>query len=469
MTRHSWHSWIGSSLALALVAAPLCAQQPSRAALVTRIDSLAADFISATHTPAVSVAVLRRSDTLGRKGYGDASIAPRREATAATVYRIGSITKQFTSAAIMRLIERGQASLDDPMSKYLPDVPTHGRVVTIRRLLNHTSGIHSYTSEPEWMKHWAEDLTPRQIVAFVDHDSLDFEPGTKWLYDNTGYVLLGMIVEKITGEPYASYLQHDLFAPLGLRQTSYCPTSPTDPSFAAGYSSAGGTVKPAVFLSMTQPFAAGALCSTVRDLVIWQRALAGGRVVNARSYEQMTTPEKLTTGAPLSYGFGLAPGTLGGHRSIGHGGGVNGFTTSSMYFPDDSVNVVVFSNSDRGPDPLALNIARVVFGMPPVAAPKPLVAVPLPDADRDRVVGTYDLVTPGGGTFVIHIMVENGQLMTQAEGPGQGKFPLVYLGNLQFGASFDPSLRVTFISENGAITKMRLAQRGGTMEGARRP
>jgi D-alanyl-D-alanine carboxypeptidase len=220
---------------------------------------------------------------------------------------------------------------------------------------------------------------------------------------------------------------------------------------------------------MTHPFSAGALCSTVRDLVIWQRALAGGRVVNARSYALMTTADTLNNGKRLSYGFGLVPGMLGTHRSVGHGGGVNGFTTSSIYFPDDSVNVVVFSNSDRGPDPLALNISRAVFGIPLVAAPKPLVAVPLPDADRDRLPGIYDLVPTGGGKFDIHIMVENGQLMTQAEGQWQGKFPLVYLGNLQFGASFDPSIRVTFISENGVITKMRLEQGGGTMEGARRP
>jgi len=464
----SMHFLKASSLALAVFAASVSAQQPSAATLAARVDSLAADFLSSSHTPAVSVAVLRGKDTLVMKGYGDASIDPRRQATVSTVYRIGSITKQFTSAAIMRLIERGKLSLDDPMSKYLPDVPLHGHTVTIRQLLNHTSGIHSYTSDAAWAKTWAQDLTPRQIVAFVDKDTFDFAPGAEWRYNNTGYVLLDMIIEKITGEPYAAYLQHDLFTPLGLRQTSYCPTRPTDASFAAGYSSTGGNAKPAEFLSMTHPFSAGALCSTVRDLVIWQRALAGGRVVNARSYALMTIPDTLNNGKRLSYGFGLAPGALGAHRSIGHGGGVHGFTTSSIFFPDDSVNVVVFSNSDRGPDALALNIGRAVFGIPLVAGPKPLVAVPLSDADRDRLPGVYDLAPPGGGKFVIHIMVENGQLMSQAEGPGQGKFPLVHVGNLQFGAAFDPRLRLTFIAENGKIVKLRLEQ-GGTMEGPRRP
>jgi D-alanyl-D-alanine carboxypeptidase len=456
-------------LLVALAAAPSGAQQPSSATLTARVDSLVLDYKDRTHSPAVSVAVLRGTDTLVMKGYGLASITPMTQATPSTVYRIGSITKQFTSSGIMRLIERGKLSLDDPMSKFLPDVPLHGHVVTIRQLLNHTSGIHSYTSVRDWQGTWEQDLTPRQIVAFVDKDTFDFAPGTRWLYNNTGYVLLGMIIEKVTGESYAAFLQHEFFTPLGLKQTSYCPSRPTDPSFAAGYSSRSGNPRPAAFLSMTHPFSAGALCSTVRDLVVWQRALAGGRVVNAKSYALMTTADTLNTGTRLSYGFGLVPGQLGTHRSIGHGGSVNGFTTASVYFPDDNVNVVVFTNSDGGPDPLAMNISRAVFGMPLVTGPKPLVAVALADSLRDRLPGVYELATPAGGKFVIHVMVENGQLMSQAEGPGQGKFPLVHVGNLQFGASFDPSLRVTFLSENGTITKVRVEQGGGTMEGPRRP
>ncbi len=458
-----------SMISLTLASGLANAQQPSKGVVATRVDSLAAAFLADSHTPAISIAVLRGSDTLVMKGYGDASVELHRPATASTVYRIGSITKQFTSSEIMRLAERGKLSIDDPITKYLPDVPTHGQTITIRRLLNHTSGVHNYTAKPEWQKHWAEEMTPRQIVAFVDNDSLDFKPGDAWSYSNTGYVLLGMIIEKVTGEPYSKYVQHDLFTPLGLKQTSYCVNRPTDPSFADGYSAASEAVKPAEFLSMTQPHGAGALCSTVRDLVIWQRALMGGRVVNAHSYALMTTPDTLNNGKPLNYGFGLTAGKLGTHRSIGHSGGINGFTTASVYFPDDSVNVVVFSNADKGPDGLAQNVARAVFGMPLVSPPKPVVAVTLPDSIRDKLPGIYDLAPPGGGKFVIHIAVENGQVVTQAEGQGQGKFPLIYAGNWVFGAAFDPSLRVTFISENGAVTKMRLAQGGGTMEGPRRP
>ena len=462
-------SLIGSLVALASAASIAGAQQPSRAALTSRIDSLANAFIADTHTPAISVAVLRGSDTIVMKGYGEASVELHRAATPSTVYRIGSITKQFTSSEIMRLAERGKLSIDDPITKYLPDVPTHGRTITIRRLLNHTSGVHNYTAEPAWQQTWGKPLSPRQIVAFVDHDSLDFNPGDKWSYSNTGYVLLGMVIEKVTGETYANYLEHDLFKPLGLTQTSYCSNHPSDPTFADGYSTESGAVKPAAFLDMTHPHGAGALCSTVRDLVKWQRALEGGRVVSAKSYALMTTPDTLNNGKPLTYGFGLGVGKLGTHREISHGGGINGFTTAGAFYPDDSLNVAVFSNADRGPSLLAINIARTVFAMPLVTPPKPVAAVPLPDSVRDRVAGVYELAAPNGGKFVVHIMVENGQVMTQAEGQGQGKFPLIYAGNMTFGAAFDPSLRVTFIGENGKVTRMRLAQGGGTMEGPRRP
>jgi CubicO group peptidase (beta-lactamase class C family) len=351
-------------LLLAAVASTAQAQESDDAALVARIDSLARDYMTLKKAPAVSIAVLRGKDTLVMKGYGLANREANRAATASTIYRIGSLTKQFTAAGIMREVEQGKLSLADPVAKYLPDVPTHGRRITVRQLLTHTSGIHNYTESPEWAKHRTEDMTPRQIVAFVDKDTLDFAPGTKYSYSNTGYVLLGMVLEKVTGRPYAAYLEREFFKPLGLSQTSYCPQRPTDPQFASGYAASTGTVKPAEPLSMTLPFSAGALCSTVRDLVKWHRALLDGRVVGARSYSLMTTADTLNNGSPIDYGFGLVPGQLGGKRTIGHSGSINGFTTYGLYMPDESLNVVVLTNSDGRPGRLAQNIARVVVGIP---------------------------------------------------------------------------------------------------------
>jgi CubicO group peptidase (beta-lactamase class C family) len=305
------------------------------------------------------------------RGYGYADLQAKRLAGPTTVYEIGSITKQFTSSAIMRLVEQGRIGLEDDLSRYLPTFPLHGRHVTIRELLNHTSGIHSYTSIPAWRPHWAEDLTPDSIVGFVAADSFDFAPGSAWRYNNTGYVLLGMVIEKVTGEPYARYLDEQFFKPLGLRQTTYCPAQRLrDTSYANGYSAHGTQLVPAEYLSMTHPFSAGALCSSVKDYLIWQRALHGGKVVSAHSYAQMTTPDTLTNGKPLTYGFGLAVADIGGHRVITHSGGINGYTTSQMYLPADSLSVIVFTNTDsRGPDFTAMNIARVVLGLPLVTRP----------------------------------------------------------------------------------------------------
>jgi len=399
------------SAALPALASPTRAQE-SDGAIIARIDSLTKDYMTLRKAPAVSIAVVRGRDTLVMRGYGLASREANRAATASTIYRIGSLTKQFTAAGIMREVEQGKVSLNDPVSKYLPDVPTHGQRITVRQLLTHTSGVHNYTDSPEWVKHLTEDVTPRQIVAFVDKDTLDFAPGTKYSYSNTGYVLLGMILEKVTGRPYAAYLEREFFKPLGLTQTSYCPQHPTDPQFADGYAAASGSVKPAAPLSMTQPFSAGALCSTVRDLVKWHRALQDGRVVGARSYSLMTTADTLNNGSRINYGFGLVPGQLGSERTISHSGGINGFTTYGMYLPDQSLNVVVLTNSDGGPGPLAQNIARAMIGMPLVPLPKPLVAVTLADSLRDRLPGVYDF-----GRIVLHVTVE-GRILERVRIPG---------------------------------------------------
>jgi len=447
------------------VASPVYAQEPAGAPLIKRIDSLVNDYMTVKKVPAVSVAVLHGQDTVVMRRYGLASREANRQADASTVYEIGSITKQFTSSGIMRLVERGKVSLDDPISKYVPDLPAHEQNVKIRQLLNHTSGVHNYTSSPEWAKTWKDDYTPRQIVAFVDKDTLDFPSGTRYSYSNTGYVLLGMVIEKASGQPYATFVQREFFGPLGLTQTSYCPSRATDPHFAVGYQMKGDTMRTADYLSMTHPFAAGAICSTVRDLVKWQRALVAGKVVSAKSFEQMTTPYSLPGGRRMNYGFGLTVSQMGSKKVVAHGGGIFGFTTAGMFIPEDQINVAVFTNSEGGPDALAANIARAVMGIPLVTPPKVPTAVPLRDIDRDRIPGVYDF-----GQLVIHVTVEGGRLMAQAEGQGQGKFPLIHVGGLKFGAQVDPTLFITFVDENGTITKAQFTQRGSPpVEGTRKP
>jgi CubicO group peptidase (beta-lactamase class C family) len=443
----------------------------TRDAFRPRADSLVLTYLAESHAPGASFAVIRGNDTLAYGAYGLANVEAARAPTAATIYEIGSNTKQFTSAAIMKLVEQGRVKLDDDLSKFVPQFPLHGKRVSIRQLLTHTSGIHDYTSSPEWSKTWNDALSPDAIIKFVAADTFDFAPGTAYRYDNTGYVLLGMVIEKATGEKYASYLDAQFFKPLGLRQTSYCPSRTSDPAFALGYTKGANGTEHAQFMDLSHPFAAGALCSTVGDFAKWQRALAGGRVVSAASYALMSTADTLSNGRKINYGFGLVPGMLDGHKTVSHTGGIPGFATAAAYVADDSLSVVVFTNFDReSPQRLVQNLLRVAYGEAPVAtrdAPARGTVAALSPADRDAIVGTYTLQLPDGQPLPIKFFVDGTRLMSQAQ--GQPATEIHYLGNHAFGVAFDPALRFTFTIDAGKATKVTLLQGGATIEGPRVP
>jgi D-alanyl-D-alanine carboxypeptidase len=365
---HACHPRLLAALLALYAAAPasgaLVQTRGPRARLVATIDSLAAAFLADGPVAGVSVGVVKGTDTIVMKGYGLADIENDVPASARTVYRIGSITKQFTAAAVMRLVDEGKLALDDTLGKLLPNVVPAWRGISLRRLLNHTSGIRSYTSlGPRWQRRWREDMTPDTIVGLVRDDTLDFAPGARWRYNNTGYVLLGMIIERVAGKPYATYLEEAVYRPLGLSQTYYCSERPIIKNRARGYQRDGRQLVNAEYLSMTQPFSAGALCSTVGDLIAWQRALVGGRVVRPASYAAMTTPEPLDDGKPLTYGYGLGVGTFEKRRRVSHGGGIHGFNTELAYYPDDTLHVVVLANTQSNPGRLAEQIARAALGL----------------------------------------------------------------------------------------------------------
>lgn len=316
----------------------------TREAFRPRADSLVYTYLAESRAPSASFAVIRGSDTLAFGAHGLANVDAWRAPTATTIYEIGSITKQYTSAAVMKLVEQGKVKLDDDLSKFVPQLPLQGRKVSIRQLLNHTSGIHSYTSSPGWQKTWGDALSPDAIIKFVAADTFDFAPGSAYRYNNTGYVLLGMVIEKASGQKYANYLDAQFFNPLGLSRTSYCPSKTIDPSFALGYSKGANGIQRAQFLDLSHPFAAGALCSTVGDYVKWQRALVAGKVVSPASYTLMSSADTLNSGRKINYGFGLVPGMFNGHTTVSHTGGIPGFATAETWVPDDSLSIVVFTN-----------------------------------------------------------------------------------------------------------------------------
>ena len=351
---------------LALAAAPLGAQRPSRAAVRARVDSLAAAFLASGQAPGVAIAVVRGRDTLVLAGYGTADVERRVPVRPNTVFRVGSVAKQFTASLVLRLVERGVVTLDDPIGRHLAALPAAWRGVTIHQLLNHTSGIPSYTNAPSWQGQFAERLTPAQMVAITAGDTMEFAPGTRWSYNNTGYVLLGVLLERKLGRPYAELLQSELARPLALRATRYCADADTTAAIVAhGYFRDSAGVRRAPYLHMSQPFSAGALCSTAGDLARWNAALAGGRVVRPASYAAMTGPGAVGAGAPVRYGYGLIADTLAGRRVVTHGGTIFGFLSANAYLPDDSLSVTVLANaSPSDPGTLLRDIARVALGVP---------------------------------------------------------------------------------------------------------
>lgn len=442
---------------------------PSRAVVVARLDSLARDFLHEAPAVGASVAVVKGSDTLLLEGVGERDRTRHLPADTGTIYRIGSITKQFTATAVMRLVDAGRLRLTDSLRTLLPQYP-QWRAVTLRQLFTHTSGIHSYTSDTGWARTWSKDLSPTAIVAFVAKDTLDFAPGTRWRYNNTGYILLGMVLERVTGVPYADLLRRDFFTPLGMRSATYCPSRPTRSDYALGYDLTAGTIVPARYLSMTHPYSAGALCMSVPDFLRWQTALTSGRVVPAATYARMSVSDTLDTGEKTNYGFALMPARLGTHSVVHHGGDVHGFSAEQLWLPDDTLRVIVFTNTlGSNPKFLADNLASAVLGLPLRTKTKLPASVVLAAGDRARYEGTYDIVLPSGRVLPVNVFSDANGLSAKGEGPGQGTFRLVYLGGDTFGAEFDASLRVTILFDGKQPVKAVMQQGGVTMEGPRRP
>jgi len=279
-------------------------------------------------------------------GYGYANNEAKIPAGTDTVYMLGSVTKQFTAAAIMHLMEQGALGLDDPISQYLTDIPQRWEIVTIRQLLNHTGGIPNYSTDSMGFD-ISQFYTPEELmVKFTKWNLLDFAPGTRWEYSNRGYFLLGMIVKQITGLDYSDYLQQQILEPLGLEHTNSCLK--LTQNLAQGYriKTLGGEIESAPTLNASVAYGAGDLCSTAEDLLEWQEALATGHVVSEESYQMMITPIELPDGTQTGYGFGLEIAEKDGRLVIFHAGGIpSGFMTLLSSYPDENYGIVLLTNT----------------------------------------------------------------------------------------------------------------------------
>jgi CubicO group peptidase (beta-lactamase class C family) len=330
-----------------------------------------------------SVLVVKDGKTLIDQGYGSADLEWNIPNTPTTKFRLGSITKQFTATSVLLLQERGKLNIDDPISKYLPDAPAAWSKITIYNVLTHTSGIPSFTGFPDYRSTEWNDTNPTELVLRFRDKPLDFEPGTKFSYSNSGYVLLGYLIEKVSGQTYADFLQQNIFTPLNMKDTGIDSNAAILPQRAQGYRRSPRGIEHDGYISMTIPFSAGALYSTTGDLLKWEQALFGGKVLNPESLARMTTPFK------SDYGLGLFIRTADGHKVITHGGGIEGFNTSLNYYPDDKLTVIVLGNLTGGaPDQVANYIGKVALGQPVILTSERK-EITLPAEKLSDYVGTY--------------------------------------------------------------------------------
>jgi CubicO group peptidase (beta-lactamase class C family) len=359
--------------------------------------------------PGASVLIMERGEIVHQAGYGLANVELGVPITKETVFRIGSVTKQFTATGIMLLEQRGQLSTSDPIKKYLPDYPTHGHNITIDHLLRHTSGIKSYTGIPDYMNTGIrDDLTTDELIDVFDNLPMEFAPGDQWNYNNSGYVLLGAIIEVVSGTRYEDFIAEQIAGPLGLTSTVYGGPKLV-PNRASGYElDDDGNVVNAGFLSMTQPHAAGALLSTTGDLLAWHNALTGGEFIHDSSYIKMTSPSELNDGQRYPYGYGLSLGTLRGHRSIAHGGGIHGFACYTLWLPDEDVYIAILTNgAAEGPGPTT--VASLVTAMY-IGDPYPeRKATDLSEADLNGLTGRFQ----AEHFPAVEIRIEAGQLIME--------------------------------------------------------
>lgn len=316
------------------------------------VDRAALRHLETTKTPGVSIGIYVGGQPILEKAYGLANIETDAQAQPETIYRIGSLTKVFTSTLILQLMEEGKLKLDDPASKYLPELPKPFEKVTIRQLLSHTSGTKNYTEQVSPLSGMREATTPKKIIELAAKEPLDFAPGTKWSYSNTGYVILGEIVAKLDGKPWANALDDRIAKPLGLESTRASSLGKITKGRAAGYGL--GPVN-AVFMDLSWASSAGMMESTVGDLGQFIDKV-GTKLLKPETFALATTP------APSSPGYGLGWGIrdIGGRKLLFHGGGINGFSSEFLNLPDKKLTIVVLTNSDAGnPEPLAMELLRL--------------------------------------------------------------------------------------------------------------
>ncbi|MDX2220526.1 MAG: serine hydrolase [Burkholderiales bacterium] len=407
--------------------------------------------------PGAAIIVVKDGKTVLRKGYGLADTEKKVPIQPGDVFRLGSMTKQFTAVAILMLAEEGKLSVQDEITRFVPDYPTQGKKITVEHLLTHTSGIKSYTNMPGFRTIVNKDMKPLEVVDFFKNEPMEFAPGERYAYNNSGYFLLGIIIEKVSGMSYADFVAKRIFEPLGMTHTAFEGFERNGVKRIAGYGRGRAGFEPARPMSMTQPYAAGSLVSTVDDLARWDAAITAGKLLKPASWKRAFTPYVLNNGKPTDYGYGWQIRKFQGEELIEHGGAINGFHTQGMRLPASRVYVAVLTNR-LGARPAsefhAERAAAIALGKP-LMEPK---AIKLTTAALDAFEGTYRIDEKEN-----RIIVRDGeQLILQR---GGGRVPMASYAENEFFLPDYSHTRYRFVKgDDGKVKHLVVLDTSGKEE-----
>jgi len=450
--------WLVLFLFIGFALAPAdSAQAPGQVSgsdLSAQINKLLSDVYKPGQ-PGAAVLVKKQGKVILRRGYGLANLELNIPIEPDMIFRLGSITKQFTAVAILMLAEEGKLSLQDEITRFLPDYPTQGKKIIVEHLLTHTSGIKSYTDLPEWLPLQRKDMTVSEVIDISKDKPMEFSPGERWEYCNSGYILLGAIIEKVSGKAYADFLQERIFGPLSLKSSCYDSTSRIIPRRVPGYAKGNDGFENAPYLSLSQPYAAGSLASSVDDLATWTESLLSGKLIKKETLEKAFTSYKLKDDLDTGYGYGWQISTYEGHRLIEHGGGIHGFLSYALFFPEDQVFVALLTNSTVDglePDPLAFRAGCLALGIP-YREP-----VPISLSEKDLVPLTGVYVNAQGEE--LYVTRQENKLFSQRA--GGGKSEISPTSATEFFVIIDSPTRIQFLKDaKGTVTGFKVVGRTG--------
>jgi len=409
--------------------------------------------------PGIAVLVAKDGMVQYKKGFGYADIKNKVVVTPDTKFRIGSVTKQFTGAAILKLQENNLLSVNDKLSKFIPDFP-RGDEVPIHQLLTHTSGIHSYTGKSDFLDRVTKTISPDSLIAYFKNDPYDFNPGDRFLYNNSGYFLLGYIISKVSGKSYADYLKETFFDPLGMKNTGVHYAGIKLDHEAKGYTKKDDKYEEGLNWDMSWAGAAGSMYSTVDDLNKWNQALYGGKVISEKSLQAALTPVTLNNNAPpgQKYGYGLGLTEYRGMDIVTHSGGLHGFLTQLAYYPKEKMTVVMFTNTSNPEINFDPNKIAEAFVWNKLDSQSSFAQSKVKPGNLDQFTGRYEIINVG----VLTVTTSEDRLFAQLS--GQPKFEIFPSSDNEFFWKVVDARLKFMKNDNGEVNKAILTQNGQQLE-----